>query len=308
MRIVVAGGTGFLGRPLCHALAAEGHQVAGLTRRANPRPDPPLTFVTWHPDGGSGSWAAALDGAGAVINLTGESLAGGRWTSARKQRLRDSRLFPTRSLVAAIAEASAPPAVFLSASAVGYYGAHEDEPVPESTPPGRDFAARLCVDWERAAAPAASAATRLALIRTAPVLGRGGGLLAQMALPFTLFAGGPLGSGSQYLPWIHQQDWIRLVIWMLNSPDVAGPVNASSPQPVTNAAFSRALGRALGRPSWLRAPAWALRLALGEMATMALTGQRAIPARALEGGFRFDYTDVDEALKDITRRIGRGVR
>lgn len=299
MRIVVAGGTGFLGRPLCHALADEGHQVAVLTRRTSPRAEPPLTFVSWQPDGGAGSWAAAIDAADAVINLTGESLAGGRWTRARKQRLRDSRLLPTRSLAAAIAGASAPPAVFLSASAVGYYGAHGDEPVPESTPPGDDFAARLCVDWEQAAAPAASAVTRLALIRTAPVLGRGGGLLAQMALPFKLFVGGPLGSGRQYLPWIHQRDWTRLVTWMLSSPDAVGPVNASSPQPVTNAAFSRALGRALNRPSWLRAPALPVRLALGEMATMALTGQRVVPARALEGGFRFEYRDIDAALNEI---------
>jgi uncharacterized protein (TIGR01777 family) len=299
MRIVVAGGTGFLGRPLCHALADEGHHVTVLTRRTNSRADPPLAFVRWQPDGRSGSWAAAVDGANAVINLTGESLASGRWTHARKQRLRDSRLLPTQSLVAAIAGASTPPVVFLSASAVGYYGAHGDEPVPESTPPGDDFAARLCVDWERAAAPAASAITRLALIRTAPVLGRGGGLLAQMALPFRLFVGGPLGSGRQYLPWIHRRDWTRLVIWMLSAADAVGPVNASSPQPVTNAAFSRALGRALNRPSWLRAPALPVRLALGEMATMALAGQRAIPARALESGFRFEYGDIDAALNEI---------
>jgi uncharacterized protein (TIGR01777 family) len=301
MRIVVAGGTGFLGRPLCHALADEGHRVTVLTRRTSRHTDPLPTFLSWQPDGRSGSWAAAVDGAHAVINLTGESLAGGRWTRARKQRLRDSRLLPTGSLVAAIAGASTPPAVFLSASAVGYYGAHGDEPVPESTPPGNDFAAQLCVDWEQAAAPAASAVTRVAFIRTAPVLGRGGGLLAPTALPFKLFVGGPLGSGCQYLPWIHRQDWIRLVIWMLDSPAAVGPVNASSPQPVTNAAFSRALGRALGRPSWLRTPALPLRRALGEMANMALTGQRVVPARALEAGFRFDYTDVDGALREIYR-------
>ncbi|HEY7790584.1 MAG TPA: TIGR01777 family oxidoreductase [Vicinamibacterales bacterium] len=300
MKIIVAGGTGLLGGPLCATLAAEGHHVVVLTRQATPAAPDRADVVRWRPDGGVGDWASGLHDADAVINLTGESLAGGRWTAARKQRLRDSRLLPTRSLVAAIRSSARPPDVLLNASAIGYYGDRGDELVTESTPAGDDFAARLCVDWEVEATAAASDSTRVALIRTAPVLARDGGLLAQMALPFKLFVGGPMGSGHQYLPWIHLDDWVRLVQWMLES-DVTGAVNACAPAPVTNAAFSRALGGALGRPSWLRAPAPAIRLALGEMATMVLAGQRAMPAKAIERDVPFKYGNLDEALRSIYR-------
>lgn len=302
MRIVLAGGTGFLGRSLLTALAPAGHELIVLTRRsAPPAADGTVRFVPWQPDGRSGPWAPALHGADAVINLPGASLAGGRWTAHRKRILRDSRIVPTASLAAAIADAPAPPAVLITMSGVNVYGPHGDEPVTEDTPPGEDFVARLCVDWEGAAASAALRATRVVALRTAPVLDRQNGLLPLMALPFTFFVGGPLGSGRQYLSWIHVRDWVRLVVWLITASGAEGPVNAAAPQPVTNAGFSRALGRALHRPSWLRVPAWAARLALGEMAMLALTGQRVIPARALEGGFRFEYADIEGALGEIYR-------
>jgi uncharacterized protein len=194
--------------------------------------------------------------------------------------------------------------VFLSASAVGYYGAHGDELVTEDTGPGADFAARLCVDWERAARAAAGPATRVVGLRTGLVLGVGGGVLAPMVMPFKWFAGGPLGSGRQYMPWIHLIDWVRMAQWAIETPAVNGPVNATAPSPVTNAAFSTALGRALHRPSWLPVPAFAVKLALGEMGGLALTGQRAVPARATALGFQFQFAVLDEALRDVLQHGG----
>ena len=299
MKIVVAGGSGFLGRPLCQALAGAGHQVVILTRQPPPAARGSVSWVQWDPHGGGGPWTTAVHHADAVVNLAGESLAGRRWTGPRKRRLTDSRLQPTRSLVHAMHEAPAPPDIFLSSSAVGYYGAHGDDAVTEQTPPGADFAARLCVDWEKAAGAITSPATRVVFLRTGLVLGPGGGVLTPMLPPFKLFLGGPLGSGRQYMPWIHRADWVSLARWILETPAVNGPVNATAPAPVTNAAFSAALGRALHRPSWLPAPAFAIRLALGEMATLALNGQRALPARATGLGFTFRFTDLDAALQDI---------
>ncbi|HVC20909.1 MAG TPA: TIGR01777 family oxidoreductase [Vicinamibacterales bacterium] len=298
MRIVVAGGSGFLGRPLCDTLAAAGHEITVLTRGPD-RARGPIRDRHWTPNGQPGPWAAAVDHADAVINLAGEPLTAHRWSAARKRRLVTSRLLATDSLVAAIDAAPTPPAVLLSSSAVGYYGAHGDEEVTEETGPGSGFAARLCVGWERAAERAAGAGTRVTCLRTGLVLGRDGGALVQMALPFRLYIGGPIGSGRQYMPWIHLADWVRLVVWMIDTPAATGPINGTAPTPVTNAAFCAALGRALGRPSWLRAPAFAVRLALGEMATIALDGQRALPARALALGFTFRYRRLDEALTEI---------
>jgi uncharacterized protein (TIGR01777 family) len=189
--------------------------------------------------------------------------------------------------------------VLVSASAVGYYGNRGDEFVTETTPPGTDFLAGVCQQWEQAASEAAGL-TRLALVRTGIVLARDGGALPQMARPFYLFAGGPVGSGRQYVPWIHKADWVSLVSWLIRTPSATGPFNATALEPVTNAAFAKALGRALHRPSLLPAPAFALRLALGEMAdALLLSGQRAVPSRATGLGFSFAFTDVDTALADI---------
>ncbi len=300
MRIVVAGGSGFLGRPLCQSLAAAGHDIVILTRQAPAPARGPISYAQWNPHGGSGPWASVLHHADAVVNLAGESLAGGRWTAGRKRLLVDSRLQPTRSLVHAMREAPAPPDVFLSASGINYYGAHGDETITEQAPAGHDFTSRLCVDWEKAAGAIANPATRVVCVRTGPVLGRHGGLLPSMLLPFKLFFGGPLGSGRQYLSWIHLTDWVRLAQWIIETPTVgSGPVNATAPTPVTNADFSTALGRALHRPSWLPVPAFAVRIAVGEMATLALTGQRALPARATDLGFTFRFSHVGVALQDV---------
>ena len=299
MKIVVAGGTGFLGRPLATHLVSEGHDVVVLTRKAAP-PDARPPAIVWSPDGSAGAWASEIDGTHAVVNLAGESIAGRRWSAAHKQRILDSRVRATRSLAAAIARASRPPSIFVSGSAVGYYGPLGDELVVESTPAGSDFLARVCQQWEAEAHRAASPRTRVVCIRTGLVLERDGGALPQMLPPFKFGVGGPVGSGRQYWPWIHRTDWIDLVRWVMRTDAAAGPLNATAPEPVRNEEFARALGRALHRPSFVPAPAFALRLMLGEMAdALLLSGQRAVPATAQTLGFSFKYARVDDALAAI---------
>ena len=291
MRVVVAGGSGFLGRALTAALAGAGHEVSILTRRARPG----RREIAWTPDGSTGPWAAALAGTDAIVNLAGEGMADRRWTEARKRALLESRIRATSSLVEAALGLERPPSVFVSGSGVGFYGPRGDEPVTEATPAGSDFVASMAAAWERAAAPV-SASSRLVLVRTAVVLGRGGGALGSMLLPFKLGLGGRLGSGQQWMPWIHLDDWVALVLRLLTDGAATGPFNASAPQPVRNVEFTRALGRALHRPTVLPVPAAGLKLALGEMADMLLTGQRAVPAKAEAMGFAFRYPTVDLAL------------
>jgi uncharacterized protein (TIGR01777 family) len=300
LKVVIAGGTGFLGQPLAHALARDGHEVVVLTRGVSPKPGIPARFVTWSPDDGGAAWIAEIEGAGAVVNLAGESIAARRWSTAQKQRILDSRLRATRALGYAIRRAARPPLALVSGSAVGYYGPLGDEVVTEDYPAGSDFLATVCERWESEAMHGAGGVTRVVCIRTGLVLENDGGALPRMLPPFKLGAGGPLGSGRQYWPWIHRADWISLIRWTIDNPSVAGAVNATSPAPVTNAEFTRALGRALHRPAFLPAPAFALRLALGEMAdALLLSGQRAVPAKAERLGFTFRYTDLDEALRAI---------
>jgi hypothetical protein len=306
--IVIAGGTGFLGRPLAASLAAGGHAVTVLARHRAPGTPPAslhaasgsIVQVEWHPDGTTGPWMRAIDGAEGVINLAGESIAARRWTPSQKARIVESRLLATRSLVAAIAAAGNPPKVFISGSAIGFYGDRGDEVLSEPSAPGRDFLADLCVQWEREAMRANSARTRATLIRTGIVLHPSGGALAKMLPPFKAFVGGPLGSGRQYMSWIHREDWVALVSWTITNDLIGGPINATAPEPVTNLEFSKALGRALHRPGLLPAPAFALRLLLGEMAgPLLLASQRVIPARADELGFQFSHPRLGPALEDL---------
>jgi uncharacterized protein len=301
MRFVLAGASGFLGRPLVRSLSADGHEVVLLTRRPKVGASGHRE-VAWQPDGTAGPWAEVLEGADAVVNLAGESIAGARWTSVRKAAITESRLLSTRSLVAAIDRAKARPPVLVSASAVGYYGPHGEEVVTEADGPGDDFLGRVSVEWERAAQAAESGGTRVVLVRTGLVLERDGGALKAMLLPFRLGVGGPLGSGTQYWPWIHRADWIALTRFLLAHPNAHGPVNATAPVPVTNEELSRTLARVLRRPCLFRVPASVLRLAMGEMAdALLLTGQRVAPARARELGFRFEYGTLEPALRAILR-------
>ena len=297
MTVVIAGGTGFLGRPLSRALASDGHDVVVLTRGSTDRSQ---RAVTWTPNGDSGPWASTIDGADAVVNLAGESIAAKRWTAAQKQKILDTRVQATRSLAAAIRTVANPPPVFVSGSAVGYYGPLGDDIATEDTLPGSDFLARVCVTWEEEARRAATGHTRVVCIRTGVVLEKDGGALPPMLPPFRFGVGGPVGSGRQYWPWIHRQDWVDLVRWAIRTPDSGAAVNATAPNPVTNAEFARALGRAMHRPALMPAPAFALRLLLGEMAdALLLSGQRAVPRRAERGGFTFTYRTVDDALHAI---------
>ena len=295
---LLAGGSGFLGTALTTMLAAQGHSVRLLTRR----PRPGSSDVEWHPDGSPGPWAAALETTDVVINLAGEGLGDKRWTAARKAAIVDSRIRATRSLVSALhAMRAKRPRAFISGSAVGYYGALGDERVTESTPAGSDFLASLCRDWEREAF-AADRITRVVVIRTGLALSSRGGALKKMLLPFKLGGGATLGSGRQYLSWIHVDDWTSLVSWLATNDKAQGPINVTAPEPVTNAAFTRALAAALHRPAIFHAPAFALKLVLGEMAEMILTGQRVVPTRAEELGFRFAFRDLEGALTQVLER------
>lgn len=299
MKIVISGGTGFLGRPLTDALAHEGHSIVVLTRGTSSN-SATARRVTWQPDGTVGSWSSEIDGADVVINLNGESIGERRWSATQKQRILDSRVAATRSLVAAVRRSTAPPSVMVSGSAVGYYGPLDDQIATEHTPPGRDFLADVCVKWEAEANRALSPRTRVVCVRTGLPLARDGGALPRMLPPFWFGAGGPIGSGRQYWPWIHRQDWIDVVRFAIGNPQIVGPMNATAPNPVTNRDFARALGRAMHRPAFLPAPGFALKLLLGEMAEgLLLSGQRAIPAKAQQHGFKFAYETLDRALANL---------
>jgi uncharacterized protein (TIGR01777 family) len=301
VRIVVAGGTGFLGRPLVDALARAGHEVTVLTRgRGEASQTSHVRSLAWSPDGTAAAWASAINGVDAVINLAGESIAGKRWTTDQKKRIAESRRLATRSIVTAIEAAAAPPSLLLNGSAVGYYGPRGDEVLTENAAAGHDFLANVCTMWEAEAQAAASHRTRVVTIRTGIVLEKDGGALPPMLPPFRFGAGGPVGTGRQYWPWIHRADWIGLVQWILQTPAVTGAVNATAPNPVSNSEFAHTLGRAMHRPSLLPAPAFALRLLLGEMADgLLLSGQRAVPRLAEQGGYTFRYRQLDEALAAI---------
>ncbi len=308
MRIVIAGGTGFLGGPLAEVYAEEGHDVRVLTRslsdgeaRHDPGTGKPgITRVGWKPTGETGRWMEALDGADAVVNLAGEPIGDARWTPQRKAKLRDSRLLATRSLAASINAVAQPPQVMVSASGVGYYGAAGDEPKTEDAPAGTDFMAHLAEDWEGEARKAERAGTRVVLMRTGVVLEKVGGALPRMLTPFRFFVGGPLGSGRQYISWIHRLDVLEMIRWIIETPGVTGPINATAPHPVTSRDFAKAIGRALRRPSMVPTPAFALRLLVGEMADpLLLTGQRVIPAVAQAHGYHFRYPEIDIAMRGI---------
>jgi hypothetical protein len=309
MRIVIAGGTGFLGSPLAEGYAEEGHDVRVLTRgltsgesRHDPGTGVPgVTRVGWNPATG-GPWESVIDGADAVVNLAGADIGQARWTPQRKALIRDSRIIPTKTLTAAIRRAANPPQVFVSGSGIGYYGASLDGQLKtERSSAGDDFLARLCTDWEAEAQQAANAATRVVTMRTAMVVERNGGALQKLVTPFRFFVGGRVGSGRQYMSWIHRLDWIEMVRWIIDTRALTGAVNATAPVPVTNREFARALGRALHRPALVPTPALAVKTVLGgEMATaLVLTGQRAVPERALSHGFHFRYPEIDIAFRGI---------
>lgn len=289
MKVVIAGGSGFIGRPLVRALLARAADVAVLSR------DPATVR-----DGRGVGWAVvgeAVREADAIVNLAGENVGGGRWTAARRRRILQSRLEATGKLVDALRAAPERPRTFVSASAVGFYGLHGDETLDESAASGGGFLAEVTRQWE-AAAREGEAFARLAILRFGVVLAaENGGALAKMMLPFRFGAGGPVGNGRQWMSWIDRDDVVRMILWALDNEAVRGVYNATSPEPVRNRDFARALGRAMHRPAILPAPAFALRLLFGDMANeVLLGGQRVLPARAAREGFVFEYPNLDRAL------------
>jgi uncharacterized protein len=307
MNLIIAGGSGLIGRALCAALSGDGHTITLLSRRPNALHagfPAGVNIVPW--DGETrGSWEHTLSSADGVVNLCGAPIADGRWTSARKRRLRFSRIQPTRLLVEALAdiEQARRPRVLVNSSGVGYYGPG-DGPVTESSPIGSGFLAELASAWERHAEFAERLGVRTILLRTGLVLARQGGALPRMALPFRVWLGGPLGPGNQWVSWIHIDDLVALVRFALTDRAVRGPVNAVAPEAVQMETFCRTLAHVLGKPCWLPVPAVLVHAALGELATVMTTGQRAIPAAALKAGFHFRYQNLADALRNLIGRSG----
>ena len=288
MKVVIAGASGYVGSSLASSLSSAGHDVICISRRAS---GSSREAVGWD------RIPFALDGADAVVNLAGASIGAPFWTARRKRELRTSRIETTRALAEGIAAAEPRPAVFLTASGIDYYGDSGDQPVDEAAPAGFSFLAGLCVAWEAAAAPAP---IRHVAIRTALVIGPGAPALKLMALPFRLFAGGPLGSGRQFFPWVHRDDLVAIYRRALEEASLAGALNAVAPEQLRQAEAARVFGAVLHRPSILPAPAFALRLALGEQADLLLHGQRASSSRL--GGFDFAYPTLRPALENAFGR------
>jgi uncharacterized protein (TIGR01777 family) len=298
MRVAITGASGLIGSSLVPFLTAGGHQVIRLVRREGAGPGE----ATWDAESGSLD-GAALDGVEAVVHLAGENIAGGRWTDARKRRLRSSRIGPTGRLAQALASLPRPPRVLVSSSAVGYYGDRGDSWVTETSPSGGDFLGRLAVEWEAATEPAARGGIRVVNLRTGIVLSPGGGALGKMLTPFKFGVGGLLGPGTQYMSWIAMDDLLGAIRHALATAGLSGPVNAVAPEPVTNAVFTTTLAHVLGRPALAPVPAFALRLLFGEMADAALLSSiRVRPERLLASGYRFRFADLETALRHLLGR------
>ena len=293
MRILITGGTGFIGQALCPRLAAAGHEVVILTRQSTPvLPRGVASAVTQLDTLDAGDF-------GAVINLAGAPIGDARWTESRKRLLLESRVGTTARAVEWMRRAAQPPGVLVSGSAVGYYGEQGDTPIAEDTPPTPGFTHDLCAAWEREADKATEFGVRVCRMRIGVVLDQSGGALAKMLPAFRLGAGGRLGSGTHYFPWIHREDIAAICQWLLEQPKSRGSYNAGSPNPVTNAEFTRALGLALGRPTMFPMPQSALKLLFGEMSELLLVSDRMLPKRLLEEGFVFRYPDLAGALRAI---------
>jgi NAD dependent epimerase/dehydratase family enzyme len=327
-RVVVTGATGQIGKVLCKRLSASGYSVVVFSRdaeRARRSVPGAVEYLAWRPEE-SGEWAGAIDGAHAVIHLAGASLFAKRWSNEYKREIVNSRVLGTRGLVNAMRQAKVKPQVFVSSSAVGYYGPSGDRKLDESAPPGNDFLAQVCQAWEREARPAEELGVRTVIVRSGVVIGsdqgqpsfpidlRGAsldrpgvilrteeGAFPLLAMPFRLFAGGPILPGTQWFAWVHIDDLVGLYMLALEDERARGPLNATAPEPQTNRDFAKTLGRAMRRPSWMPVPGFAMKLLLGEMADMITTGQRVVPKKAQDLGFQFKYPTSEPAIRQILR-------
>jgi len=302
LRVIILGGTGFIGKALCDELLEAGHAVVALARnpeRAKDLLGGRVAIAPW--DGRSAKgWLDYTGGDYAIVNLAGENLSAGRWTEEKTNRILSSRLNAGRAVLEAVSEAQQKPRVVVQSSAIGFYGSRGDEEMDETSPPGRGFLPEVCLQWEASTARVEAQGVRRAVIRTAVVLGKGGGALPRLLLPFHLFLGGPLGSGNQWFSWIHLRDEVRAIRFLLEQDDLQGIFNLASPNPVPQKELSRALGKAFHRPSWLPIPSFTLRLLLGEMAEETiLTSQRVLPEKLRQAGFSFAFSDLGFALSSL---------
>ena len=292
MKIAIAGASGLVGTALIPALEAQGHEVTRLVRTA-----PRAGEIEWHPNKDAVS-AASLDGLDIIINLAGENIAGGRWTDEQKRKIRDSRVNGTHLLSEAIAKMELKPRAFICASATGIYGDRDDEVLDEQSESGGGFLAGVCREWEMACDLAVKAGVRVVNLRFGPILAREGGMLSKLLTPFKLGMGGKVGSGRQYISWVSLEDSVNAIVLAINDGSIRGPLNVVSPNPVTNEEFTKTLGHVLNRPTALAMPAFAARLAFGEMADeMLLVSQRVMPKRLNAAGFEFKYPGLESALR-----------
>jgi len=303
MKIAITGATGFVGSRLVQKLNREGHQLLIFTRNLErakkvfpPSAFPNLEIAQYNPKQ-PGEWQNKISGCDGIVNLAGEPIAE-RWSELHKQEIKASRELATKNLVAAIAKADPKPSVLVNASAIGYYGTSETATFDENSPPGNDFLAEVCKNWEAESQKVTSVGVRLVILRIGIVLGDGGAL-GKMLAPFKLYAGGPLGNGNQWFSWIHRDDLVNLIITALKRSDLAGTFNATAPNPVRMNQFCQVLGEVLNRPSWLPVPSFALELLLGDGAKVVLEGQQVLPKKTRSIGFEYQYPTLKPALKDI---------
>jgi hypothetical protein len=300
MRVIITGGTGLIGRALSAALLNTGNEVIVLSRNPTKRHALPggVRLEGWDGQSANG-WGHLVNEADAIVNLAGEGIADGRWSAERKERILNSRVQAGQALTAAIQQATTKPKVLIQSSAVGYYGARKDELLTEAASPGGDFLARVCFEWEASTAAVDKLGLRRPIIRTGIVLSNAGGAFPKLVLPFRLFAGGPVGSGKQWYPWIHIDDEVAAIQFLLNHERATGPFNLSAPEPLTNKALAAEIGKVMGKPAFMPAPGFAMQTLFGEMATVLLDGQRAMPQRLLDLGFTFKYPTAEAALRAL---------
>lgn len=298
MRIIIPGGSGLIGKALIPALAAGGNEVWVLTRRPQLVLPGGARSALWDGKTTQG-WQHLVDGAGAIINLVGENIGSGLWTAAKKKKILISRLDAGKAIVEAVRSVSHKPKIMLQSSAIGCYGMSEDQTFTENSPIGSDEFAEICAAWEASTQPLENMGVRRVILRNGLFLDLHQGILPKLMLPLRLFVGGPLGNGRQWYSWVHPADYVNAVIWLINNENATGPFNLTAPEPSQMADFGRALAAAMRRPYYFPVPGFALRLVLGQLSTLVLKGQRVVPSRLLESGFKFQFSSLHDALSDI---------